>query len=232
MPTVVSGSLRAEDFALSRTTSTLTEARFEPGRVVATGHDSAMPLLRVHGPVEECVLEPLRADPSVESVTPIRGSGEDRLFAASWTPRVELVAGMLTGNEATLVDAVGQAARWEFEILYAERSGLSQTQEFAGGHGIALDIDSIRDLDGVDAGEYALTIGQHEALSEAQRLGYFDVLRGVSLEDLATELGVTHQAASERLRRAMGSLVDHTLTGGKAAENGGTLDAPTERPRP
>nr|WP_222863711.1 helix-turn-helix domain-containing protein [Natronococcus pandeyae] len=40
----------------------------------------------------------------------------------------------------------------------------------------------------------------------AVRHGYFEIPRRISLEELAAELGVTHQALSERLRRASDTL--------------------------
>ncbi len=48
----------------------------------------------------------------------------------------------------------------------------------------------------------ALTEPQREAIAEAYRQGYYDVPREISLEELANELDISHQALSERLRRA------------------------------
>jgi len=48
----------------------------------------------------------------------------------------------------------------------------------------------------------ALTEPQQEAIAEAYRQGYYDVPREISLEELANELDISHQALSERLRRA------------------------------
>lgn len=48
----------------------------------------------------------------------------------------------------------------------------------------------------------SLTDSQWETLMTAYRMGYFEVPRNASLEDVADELGVTHQSTSERMRRA------------------------------
>lgn len=56
-----------------------------------------------------------------------------------------------------------------------------------------------------------LTDPQREALRTAYEMGYFDVPRGASLEDVAGELGVGASAASERLRRAQTHLVETTV---------------------
>lgn len=47
-----------------------------------------------------------------------------------------------------------------------------------------------------------LTVLQKETLELALDQGYYDVPKKASLHDLAADLGVSHQALSERLRRA------------------------------
>nr|WP_255473553.1 helix-turn-helix domain-containing protein [Halogeometricum sp. CBA1124] len=47
---------------------------------------------------------------------------------------------------------------------------------------------------------------QRETLALAIRRGYFEVPRSATLSDLAAELGVSKQAVSERLRRALALL--------------------------
>jgi predicted DNA binding protein len=56
-----------------------------------------------------------------------------------------------------------------------------------------------------------LTDRQREALRTAYGMGYFDVPRGATLEEVAAELGVAASSASERLRRAQTRLVEETV---------------------
>ncbi|MFC4406027.1 helix-turn-helix domain-containing protein [Haloarchaeobius iranensis] len=56
-----------------------------------------------------------------------------------------------------------------------------------------------------------LTDPQREALRTAYEMGYFDVPRGASLDNVAAELGIGASAASERLRRAQTHLVETTV---------------------
>jgi len=65
----------------------------------------------------------------------------------------------------------------------------------------------------VRAGQYRLSAGateltekQEAVLTAALDCGYFEIPREGSLDQIATALGISRQAASERLRRAMGSL--------------------------
>ncbi|MFC7008889.1 helix-turn-helix domain-containing protein [Halalkalicoccus salilacus] len=57
----------------------------------------------------------------------------------------------------------------------------------------------------------------------AKRLGYYDVPRTVTLTELANKLDISHQALSERLRRAHANLIDRTIS---------STEGRSDRPRP
>ncbi|MDX1747381.1 MAG: helix-turn-helix domain-containing protein [Halobacteriales archaeon] len=211
MPTIVSGTVPADEFALSHTLESLPDLLFEVERVVTSGDDALMPLLWARGPSLEHVRETLEEDPTVDEVTVVGDFDDEWLFQMKWVDHVDLLVQMLTNSEATVLDAVGRGAQWKLRVLYPRRSLFSKTHEFCEDHGLGFDVDSIRDLDGEPAGRYGLTTEQYEVLAEAARMGYFDVPREVSLEELSEELDVSHQAASERIRRATSALVDDTL---------------------
>lgn len=56
-----------------------------------------------------------------------------------------------------------------------------------------------------------LTDSQSEALRTAYEMGYFDIPRGASLEDIAAELDLSASSVSERLRRAQTQLLEETV---------------------
>jgi predicted DNA binding protein len=85
------------------------------------------------------------------------------------------------------------------------------THDFCDEHGLNFEVSSIRELDSEPAGRYGLTTQQYEVLATAASQGYFEVPRAVTLEELAEEFDVSHQAVSERLRRAVNALVEDTL---------------------
>ncbi|WP_135365198.1 helix-turn-helix domain-containing protein [Halosimplex halophilum] len=53
-----------------------------------------------------------------------------------------------------------------------------------------------------------LTDAQREAIRTAHRLGYFEIPRTATLDDVAAELGISASSCSERLRRAQTHLVE------------------------
>ncbi|NHN61072.1 MULTISPECIES: helix-turn-helix domain-containing protein [Halorussus] len=56
-----------------------------------------------------------------------------------------------------------------------------------------------------------LTDHQQEALRTAYELGYFDIPRRATLEDVADELDISSSSVSERLRRAQTQLIQETV---------------------
>lgn len=64
----------------------------------------------------------------------------------------------------------------------------------------------------ISGGAVDLTEKQEAVLLEAVEGGYFEVPRGSTLGDIGARLGISEQAASERLRRAMASLARAAVT--------------------
>ncbi|MBV0903575.1 helix-turn-helix domain-containing protein [Haloarcula salina] len=211
MPTIVSGSVPASDLALAYSLEQLPELQFEIERIVTSGGDALMPMLWVRGSTREEVEATLEEDPTVDNVELLGDFDDEWLFRMEWIAHIDLLVQMITNSEATILDAVGQGDRWKLRVLYPRRSLFSKTHDFCESHGLDFDVASIRELDEEPAGRYGLTTAQYEILSEASKRGYFEVPRGVSLEALADDLDISHQAASERLRRATDALVEDAL---------------------
>ncbi len=211
MPTIVSGTVPADEFVLNHTLETFPDLKFEVERIVTSGDESVMPLLWVRGASREDVEECLESDPTVDNVELLGDFDGEWLFQMDWIGRVDLLVQMITNAEATILDAVGNDNEWKLRVLYPRRSLFSETHEFCEEHGLNFEVHSIRELEGEPAGRYGLTTEQYEVLAAAANRGYFEIPRQVSLEELAEELGVSHQALSERLRRAISALVDDTL---------------------
>ncbi|WP_226004088.1 helix-turn-helix domain-containing protein [Natrinema salinisoli] len=74
--------------------------------------------------------------------------------------------------------------------------------------GIETAVDRVGQYDGSDAAVGALTGRQREALRVARELGYFEVPRSTSVEDVAGELGCAPGTAAEHLRKAEEAVMD------------------------
>lgn len=211
MSIIVSLSLPTEDFVLHETFTAVPDAEFKSGRVVESGYDTVLPVVWVRGPSREELEAAFADDSSVEAFTMLAEFEHRWLYHMEWHHNVQLVVQMLTNSHATIMYLYGTAEGWTLRILYPSRDGLSRTREFCHEHGLTFDIETIREFDGDPGSQYGLTPEQFDALVAAREHGYFSVPREITLAELADEVGVTHQALSERLRRAHEALVDNTL---------------------
>jgi len=98
---------------------------------------------------------------------------------------------------------------WYTKMNFPDRDAFRRYQSVAEAHGSALQPTIMRDEkfflpDRV----FGLTEKQRELLSEAVKAGYFEVPRRASLSDIADAVGISDQAASERLRRGMRTIAE------------------------
>lgn len=201
----------AEEFALAHTLDVVSDVHFECERIIKGGDDVVMPLLWARN-VEKAELEDAFADdPSVDNVRQLAEFDDELLYRMDWVARVELLLNMITNSEATILDAYGKHDKWNLRVMFPTRDRFSMTHEFCEDHGLTYDVDSIREMEGKPAARFGLTDEQYQALVFATKEGYYSVPQERTLNELADQLDITHQALSERLHRAIDSLVEDTL---------------------
>jgi predicted DNA binding protein len=214
---IVRGEIPAEEFALYEALRSLPGVEFEVERVVQSGDEAAMPLMWIRNAEQEAVENAIEVDPSVRDLTLLSAFDDELLYRMNWVSEVDLVLQMLTNSEATITDAYGTDGRWYLRILYPDRDSLAKTTQFAGDEDLTFDVTAIREMQGEPSGRFGLTNAQFEALTTALENGYYKVPRELDQSDLAGELDISHQALSERLRRATGALVEDALLVGATA---------------
>lgn len=218
MATIVTGRVPSDELALSYTLERLPEMEVECERIVQSGEKSIMPLLWIRYGDREELEATLEEDPTVDGVELLSEFDEEFLYRMEWTDHVRLLLQMLTNSEATILDAYGRDGGWHLRVLYPDRTHLSRTHAFAEEHGLTFDIITMREMEGEPAGRYGLTNSQYRVLELAAQRGYYKVPRGATLQELADEIGISHQALSEQLRRGTGALVEDTICIGKFPE--------------
>jgi predicted DNA binding protein len=108
------------------------------------------------------------------------------------------------------VSGVRRSDHWEVQMRFPDREAFDAFRTRIEGGDISL--QSLHEQEsGPRAEQYGISDPQREILHLASRQGYFDVPRRASLADLADDLAISSQAASERLRRGLDSLVERTL---------------------
>ncbi|MFD1512779.1 helix-turn-helix domain-containing protein [Halomarina rubra] len=209
MATVAGLTIPARSFALAGALTALPETTFVCESTVAPGEGGA-PLLRATGGSRELISEALAGDDSVASFTCLADHSTEFLYHVKWTPEFDLVLRMLSGT-GTVLSARASGASWKIRVLYPGRGALSSAHETSTDHGVAVEIDTVSHLDPEQPQRFGITTEQREALLAACERGYFDIPRRIGLRELAADIGISHQALSERLRRGHDTLITETL---------------------
>lgn len=225
MASIVEFRLPIEQFALAETFKAVSDLRIEIEQFTAQNDVSAMPFAWVSteefGAFEDAAAD----DPSVDSVSMLADCEDDRLYRMNWATNAEIVIQILLTKGGAITTAGTNGEAWEFQMMCPEHYSISDIYELCEENGLSLTVDAIYELGGNGGSVYGLTDTQHTLLLTAMERGYYDIPRSISLSDLGSELGVSHQALSERLRRGHRQLIKRTISPKKT-------DNPERPPKP
>lgn len=199
------------EFGLEETLMAHPDAVIEIERVVANSPDEITPYIWARADDFEALETAFEGDPTVKELTLISEMGEERAYQMTWTGPVERLVSLLTDHEGTITHASGSVDGWQLRILFSDHADLSEAHTYLREAGFSPSIGAIYDTHDGGTIQHGLTETQRETVIRAFDSGYFTVPREVTLTELAEELGLSHQALSERLRRATSSLVESTL---------------------
>lgn len=211
MTTICPLSVPAQEFGLGETLHDISDARVACESVVASRSPESQSLIRARAPDRQSLETAFTADPSVAEWTRVTDGAPSWLYRIEWATRVSLVHQMLTGEGAMILSAFGSGREWTLRVLCPSREACSQTHTVCKEHNLSLTIDAMRTVDGDYSLHHGLTEAQHTALVQAYEMGYFAVPREADLQSVANELAISHQALSERLRRAHKTMIETTL---------------------
>lgn len=173
----------------------------------------APPLVWTSGTDRGVVDDALEADPSVDVIASLANASDDRwLFRLEFGDGLTRLQEIVIDNDGAILAASGRDGEWLLELLFHDRSAVSATHERLAELEYDVVVQRVTTLDERAGGQTPLTETQYETIVTAHELGYFDVPRNVTLQELADELGVSHQALSERLRRSHAALVSAELS--------------------
>lgn len=155
----------------------------------------------------------LAADDTVIDATKLTTADDAILYQSMHPeemPEVEIYEASIA-NDALLLAATSDGDGWDARMRIPDRESLSALCDRCKELGVQVQVNAIRDRDTVTRYGFGLTPSQREIVALAWDKGYFSVPRESSLADLAGELGISQQAASERLRRGLWVLVSNTV---------------------
>ena len=212
MGTIVDASVPPAQFALNDTFDAVADAEFETVRVVAHDAGHSMPFLWGEASDPDALYRAMARDASTEEVRRLASDDQRDLYRIVWDASIGDVVSVLVEEGGTLLGARGTDGRWTLQVLFPDHDAVSKTFDVCADAGIDLTIRRVNGVtDSIGNGGVGLSADQHEALRAAFETDYYAVPRGMTLEALAGELDVSHQALSERLRRGHRNLIANTL---------------------
>jgi|AntRauTorcE11898_2_1112593.scaffolds.fasta_scaffold05656_1 predicted DNA binding protein len=212
MGTIVDATMPADQFALEDTFTAMPEVECETVQLVAKEDDCVAPFLWFSTSDVDELHETLEADSSTREVERLLERDDRCLYHITWQARIRILVHLLGIEDGTLLDARGENGRWELRILFPSHDSVSATYDVCQQHGVDLTIHRVKGVvESIDRSGNELTDKQYEALAAGIQSDYYHVPRGRSLEELADELDISHQALSERLRRGHRTLIKQTL---------------------
>lgn len=211
MAAIIELELPTEEFALEETLTTLPEVYIEIERVVADDPEQITPYTWVRADDFNEFRAVITDDPTVESITLLSKAAGERSYRMTWSDSIDVVIQHFTAYEGTITHAEGAATGWELRAVFPDRESLSQAYQCAQKEGFHFNVQAIYDAEETRHIHYGLTEKQRETMVAAFGAGYFDVPREVTLTEFAEQQQVSHQAISERLRRATRELIGSTL---------------------
>ena len=206
--TVAVVTIASDGFALGRALSDARH-RIELARSVPLGDEFAPHFWIDALGDSEAFEQRIEADPRVERLVRFGGTVDRFLYQIEWSAAMsngdrEFLAA-LRDHDVLVERAITTTTdEWLFRFRTADRETLSAFHDACSDAGVPIEVRRIAGSPTVDE-SFGLTDKQREALVLAFDEGYFEVPRGSSLTELADHVGISRQAYTRRLQRALQS---------------------------
>jgi predicted DNA binding protein len=202
-------SISDDEFVLGTALRTDADVHVELERVVPSSQQ-VLPFFWAIGSDFETFESDVRGNPNVQNLVALDRVTGRVLYRVEWSEEVESFIHGIAAVGATILEATGDQL-WRFRLRFPDHGALSEFHDYCVAHDIRYTLDRVATDIGVKREEFGLTPEQRETLVLALDRGYFEVPRGVTLTELADEIGITQQSVSERVRRGTGSVLEVVL---------------------
>ena len=210
MATVMQFTSPADEFPLGTVFENLPQVTVELERLIPD-ESLIIPYFWVRGAHASDIEAAFEAHRGVVSIKLIDDVDGEYLMRAEWKDDYYGVLNALAHANIVVLSGMGTKAGWQFEVRGESRDRIGEFQTDCQAHDIPIQITAVHSLLPVHGDGYELTDTQREALVLAYERGYFDSPRTASLEDIASELDISQQSLSSRLRRGHRRLISKTL---------------------
>lgn len=208
---IVELQVPGEEFTLGRILDSLDQGHIAFETTVPTGEGS-VPLFWVYNGDTDRFEASVKDHAMVEGLRRLDEFQDRTLYALDWHADTDILLTTIRAHDAHLLAASRTDTLWTLELRFPNHEALSEFQTDADANDLSLSVHRLYNPIRPDAkASYGLTDPQREALEFAVTSGHYAVPRETSTIELAEELGISDQSVSERLRRAIVTLVSNTL---------------------
>lgn len=214
MSVIVDVAIPADDFTLGAALSANPGIRVRFERVIPI-ESSFVPYLWAANEDLTEIEEAFSKETDVDSFIVADTVNDEALIRVDWAEQVDGFLQALVETSAAVLEGTGEADIWKFQIRFDNYEDLSEFYQRCVDTGVMVDIESVHNpgLASDLTIRYDLTDGQRKTLRLALEEGYFDVPRGINLTELAAKLGISDSAVSQRLRRAIATVLTDSNLG-------------------
>jgi predicted DNA binding protein len=211
MSVIAEFQVQSAAFELGRILSVEEVSSIELESLVPTG-EMTVPLFWIHNSTRDSFVENVRQHPAVNNTSAVDSFEDRTLFTLDWDTNQDHLFRGMENYDGQLLSAIGRPDTWQFELRFPDHEALSNFTTHCQSESVSLEATRVYNPTNPDAGPwYGLSEPQREAMILAVESGYYDIPRGCTTQELADKLGISDQAVTERLRRAIVALVTHTL---------------------
>jgi len=151
-------------------------------------------------------------DSTLADVERLEEFDDATLYRTNWTREIHALVHALTAVGAPIVGAQGSDREWTLRIRFDDRECLDAFTQHLDDRGVSFELRQLYEITHPRSGtQYGLTPKQTEAITTAWDMGYFDLPREATMQEVADDLGIAPQSFSDRLRRAEHTLIKNAL---------------------
>lgn len=150
-------------------------------------------------------------DATVETFECIDRSEPARLYHVTWSEPVSARLQSLLDGHGVILEAKARADTWRLKFRFNTHEDVQAFRDQFSDLGTEITVERLFSPKTPRQGEYNLTARQQRALLAAFKAGYFNAPRDVQMTELADEFDISTNAMSERLRRAVSTLVENSI---------------------
>lgn len=206
-------AIPATGFSIGQAFGELPDVLVEMDRIVPTPI-AVIPFIWVEGARPDDVVQATYAHDAAEDIRVLNEVDGRTLYRVVWKPGFRDTVVSISESGLSLLSGIGTSEEWRFEFRSETKAPLSEFVTELKDAGVPFTLVRLTDhRPARHRDSHRLTSAQFEALHLAYTEGYFEEPRAVTLDALATRVGITRQAFAGRIRRACDTLIAQELDG-------------------